>query len=159
MGINIRTKGATAERDVANALNEIIYAVLRELGQPLPVKPPVQRNQNQSAVGGDDLTGTFGLAIEVKRQEQLSINTWWAQCIASAARNDRIPVLIYKQNHKAWRVVMLTSLELPSVSSDGINDSSVYLHSVRATIELEDFHRWFKEHVRYCILRGDPVVN
>ena len=81
--MNIRTKGRAGEREVAKMLNDIVSDVNRELNNVVikgsVAAQPFQRNQNQSAVGGHDLSNPFGLAIEVKRQETLSINTWWEQ--------------------------------------------------------------------------------
>lgn len=137
MGINIRQKGANAERDIADDLNVQIYIAFKELDIPYPSKPIVQRNQNQSAVGGQDLIGTYGLAIEVKRQEQLSINTWWNQCVASARKLDEIPVLLFKQSKQPWRCILETTV---SVSS---NSSIV----VRSEISYDDFKRFFYTRV------------
>jgi len=61
MGINIRQKGQEGEREIQRALEPIIRKVMSEGGFPLPDKAIVQRNQNQSAVGGSDLSNTFGL--------------------------------------------------------------------------------------------------
>lgn len=119
MGINIRQKGQGGEREVAQVLNPIVLRLLAKHGREVPPvdKPPVQRNQNQSAVGGSDLTGTFGLAIEIKRQEALSVNTWWAQCTKQARNNGEVPVLLYRQNGKKWRVVLQAGLGLPGGAS------------------------------------------
>lgn len=146
--INIRQKGAEGEREIYNALNPIIQQVLRELGYSAEdvdkAATCVQRNQNQSAVGGNDLVNTFGLSIEVKRQEQLSINTWWKQCADAAARNGEHPVLLYRQNRKKWHCVTLVWLQLPH--GGGIQ--------VRAELSWEDFLRWFKDVVRDQIEHG-----
>lgn len=101
---------------------------------PFPTTPIVQRNQNQSAVGGKDLIGTFGLAIEVKRQEALSINTWWNQCVASAKALDEIPVLLFRQNKGKWRCILETQVKLAS-------DTSVVL---RSEISYDDFKSLFR---------------
>jgi hypothetical protein len=112
--INVRQKGASGEREIAVALEAIIRKVMVAGGVPTPLTPIVQRNQNQSAVGGSDLTNTFGLAIEVKRQENLSVNTWWKQCELSAQRNNELPVLVYRQSRKPWKVVQFVWLQLPN---------------------------------------------
>jgi hypothetical protein len=140
--INIRQKGANAERDIADDLNFIINDVRSAMGLPALAKPMVQRNQNQSAVGGKDLTGTFGLAIEVKRQEQLSINTWWAQCLASAKELNEIPVLLFKQSRQKWRCIMPVALALPV--SPAVTYSSL---TSRAEIDYETFKLYFRERV------------
>lgn len=144
MGINIRAKGAGGEQEVARALNPIVVKLLTEGGYPVPEKPVIQRNQNQSAVGGSDLSNTFGLAVEIKRQEQLSINTWWAQCVTSAKEANEHPVLLYRQNGKKWKCVTNAWLELPMQG---------YM-IVRAEMDWDTFLRWFEEWVRRKLLSG-----
>lgn len=156
MSIHVVNKGKTGEREVANALNGVIQEVLkRNQWSPEAVAACsmcVQRNQNQSAVGGSDLTNVFGIAVEIKRQEVLSINTWWSQCVAAAVRNKEFPVLVYRQNHKAWRVVMYGSLPLPTVNAPGQT-----LETVSARIELswDDFLRWFFHWVERKLMNGE----
>lgn len=150
--INIRAKGANGEREIANDLNYIVQSVLKSQEWPAATVDAcgqaVQRNQNQSAVGGCDLSNTFGLAIEVKRQEALSINTWWAQCTAAANRNSEVPVLLYRQNHKPWRCITLTSLPLP-----GARQAT----GIRSEMSYEDFKAWFYQWVYYKLLSGEAV--
>ena len=143
MGINIRTKGAAAEREVATALNNVVIESRKMLGLSEYDKQdlPFQRNQNQSAVGGDDLTNPFNLSIEVKRQEQLSINTWWKQTVASAERTGGIPILIYKQNHKKWKCVM--NAEIPIKNGQRV--------IARVEISMEDFLLWFGHYYGGCV--------
>lgn len=141
-GINIRTKGANGEREIADELNAIIYYIYKRLGLDYPTKPPVQRNQNQTAVGGCDLTGTFNLAIEVKRQELLSINTWWKQCVTSAHQCGRHPVLLFRQNAKPgqrtkWRCI--THAEVIGYSAQSVPKI------VRAELDYDDFLAWFRQ--------------
>lgn len=148
MEINIRVKGATAEREIADDLNYIISIVYKELEIPSSTWYVVQRNQNQTAVGGKDLTGTFGLAIEVKRQEALSINSWWTQCTASAKAHGELPVLLFRQSKQKWRCITLLELGLP-----GANHASM---TVRAEIDYETFKVWFKAWVKRSI-QGQPT--
>ena len=132
--INIRAKGAGGEREIIDACEPIVRKVFEANGIPHSYAHPVmQRNQNQTAVGGSDITNPFGLAIEVKRQEALSINTWWAQCTKAAKRNNEFPVLLYRQNGKKWKCVTLVWLKLP----EGYKQ-------VRAEYSFEDFLQWFE---------------
>lgn len=133
--INPRTKGQSGEREVANVLESIIRDNLTTLGFKLPEKPIVQRNQQQSAVGGKDLLNTFCLAIEIKRQEQLSINKWWEQCCESAQELGEIPVLLYRQNRKPWKCITWGN---PSNYND---------LTVRIEMTWEDFLNWFDQVV------------
>ena len=144
MSINVGTKGQTGEREIANRLEYIIRSVLTKLNLPVPTVSIIQRNQNQSAVGGNDLTNTFGLSIEVKRQETLQINAWWKQCVAAAARNNEIPVLIFRQNRKSWRVVMFGYIQI---------SESKQLQT-RIEIDWEDFQNWFYLYVESKLNNG-----
>lgn len=144
--INIRAKGQEGEREVARAMNSIVETVLTKHGIAFPDKPIVQRNQNQSAVGGSDLTNPFHLAIEVKRQEALSINTWWTQCTKAAVADGAVPVLVYRRNKQAWAVIML--VEVPF--GDGAN-----LAGIRAEISWDAFLQWFYNLVDRRVQRGE----
>lgn len=150
MGANPRTKGQTGEREICKFFNDIYEEVYAALGMTYPEKPIAQRNQNQSAVGGCDITNTCFYAVEVKRQEQLSINTWWVQCVKSALEADKFPVLMYRQNKKSWRVVlymnpiMLFADEAKHHKED----------PPRCEISLEDFRTIFKSHAYEYIKRN-----
>lgn len=151
MGINIRQKGQEGEREVAKLLNGIIVEVMRELEFPeeqiAAAATTVQRNQNQSAVGGNDLNNCLGLSIEVKRQEQLSVGTWWQQTLKAAERNNEMPVLIYRQNRKPWRIRTFAWINLP----DGKH--------IRAVVEFDKdtFIEWFRAWARAALLAGEIV--
>lgn len=144
--VNIRDKGQRGEREIATLLNGIIYQVAVELGfseeDCLKAVTTVQRNQNQTAVGGNDLTNCFGMSIEVKRQEQLSINTWWKQCVASAARGNELPVLIWKQNRKPWRVQTWANLYF----TDNARMRAV------VQFDVDTFKIWFAEWVKRALM-------
>jgi hypothetical protein len=145
MAINIRTKGASAEREIATTLNGIIIKVLKEKDPTITLQSNhnyfVQRNQQQTAVGGNDLINTYGFGIEVKRQELLSINTWWKQCVAAANKNGETPVLLYRQTRKQWKCVMGAFVGLPNNQ----------FGACRAEIDFETFLLVFEKHVRHRI--------
>ena len=145
MGINIRQKGQEGEREIQRVLEPIVRKVLERNGIPLPEKAIIQRNQNQSAVGGSDLSNTFGLCIEVKRQEALSIGTWWAQCVAAAKDNNEWPVLLYRQNGKKWRCVTLVWLHLPGGAQQ----------QARAEFDMDTFLAWFEQWVQRKLVQGE----
>lgn len=152
MGIDVRQKGAEGERQVIKMLTPIIIDVMTTMEFPREkidaAMKMVQRNQNQSAVGGNDLSNTFGMSIEVKRQEQLAINTWWQQCETAANRNNELPVLIFKQNNKPWRFITYGFLHAPA-------DNGGWT-SVRARVEFneETFKSWFRAWVKGKLLNG-----
>lgn len=145
MTINIRQKGQEGEREIVRALEPIVQRLLKAGGYPVPDKPIIQRNQNQSAVGGSDLSNTFGLCIEVKRQEQLSINTWWKQCTDAAKSNGETPVLLYRQNGKKWRCVTLVWLPLHNGTQQ----------QARAEMDWDTFLGWFEQWVRLKLVAGE----
>ncbi len=147
MSINIRAKGANGEREVADDLNLIINMQLTTAGLNRSAKPVIQRNQNQSAVGGSDLTNPFNLCMEIKRQEALSVNTWWKQCETAAKEFGGEPILIFKQNRKPWRVVMYAHLQFPG------HDSSY--SRVRVELSWDDFKAWFGNLVYLHINKGN----
>ena len=140
--VNIRTKGAEGEREVATKLNELVDTFCHARGFKFPEKPLVQRNQNQSAVGGSDLTTPFKLCIEIKRQEQLSVNTWWQQCMTASKEFGGIPILIYRQSKQKWRVIM-------------------FMHSpqtnqwIRSEITWDDFEIWFRAYIEIEYEKGE----
>lgn len=141
MGANPRTKGQSGEREIADMLNSIIAEVRKGEGLAVFDKrdEPFQRNQNQSAVGGDDLTNPICLSIEVKRQEQLSVNSWWKQCLASSERFGNVPILLFRQNRKKWRCCMLA--EVPLQPPGVANYKSI--GPVMVEVPIETFKSWF----------------
>jgi hypothetical protein len=108
----------------------------------------VQRNQNQSAVGGNDLTNTFGMSIEIKRQETLSVPAWWRQCCAAAEKNNELPVLMYRQNRKPWMIRTFGFLHTPAANGGWT--------SVQAVVEFDEptFKSWFKAWVTGKLQNG-----
>lgn len=150
MALHAQNKGKEGEREVAKVLNSIIHQVLEKHGVPIPERDIVQRNQNQSAVGGSDLSNTFGVCIEVKRQEQLSINTWWKQAVEAARHNNETPVLVFRQNRKAWRVVMMGKLPF-------LADAHSADLVARVEVDWDTFQEWFYHWVDRKIANGEQV--
>lgn len=137
MSINAQQKGKRAEREIKNILQSSIDKVYESY--PTAIKPTMERNQMQSAVGGYDIVGVDWLAPEIKHCEQLAINTWWAQTVRQAKPN-QMPVLIYKVSRKGWHVV--TNVCLP-VGND--------FHIVRSTMSLDDFLAYFEARLLHDI--------
>jgi hypothetical protein len=138
MAAKASTKGKTGEQQVATILRAQIDRFLQnnpglDSSVVSQLAKVVQRNLNQSSSGGGDIN-LFGLSIEVKRQEGLSVNTWWAQAVASAARNNDTPVLMFRQNHKAWRIMLNGAL---------LFNNNCSMQFARVEIELDDFTEWF----------------
>lgn len=141
--VNIRDKGQRAEREAVDFFNDIYDEVHVLLDMPLPPKPIAQRRQNQSAVGGMDLDNTCMYAVEIKNHEKLQVNTWWKQTVISAQETKKIPVLMYKEARKGWKVVIQMN---PAVFDIGEFNHYIVKESIRATISLEDFREIFRAH-------------
>ena len=152
--INVRTKGASGEREVATMLNGIIVQVMTAMAFPpeqiAAAEKSVQRNQNQTAVGGCDLTNVFGMAVEVKRQESLAIPAWWRQTVAAAERNNELPVLMYRQNRKAWRVRTYAWLALPGADPGSWSRQQ----QIVAEFDIDTFKAWFAQWVKGKLEQG-----
>lgn len=140
MTLNVVNKGKDGEREVVRSLDRQLEELIIEnrWAETDPdmvghLREVVQRNQNQSAAGGGDIN-VFGVSIEVKRQEALSIETWWKQCKASCARNGDLPVLLFRQNRKGWRCIMEGALMLGTERYVG----------ARVEVSFDSFLMWFK---------------
>ena len=102
------SKGKRGEREAVKVLQPVIDKVFNDRGLEIP---KLFRNQNQSALGGYDIDGIDWLALEVKRQETLNLNKWWEQTLSQTSM-EQIPVLMYRQNNKKWKVQMYGYLEV-----------------------------------------------
>jgi hypothetical protein len=118
--INSRTKGRTAETELAKILFD-------HLGIKL------ERNLNQTRAGGYDLEGLEEWAIEVKRQETLQLNAWWNQATNQAEQAERIPVLAYRQSRKPWRFVLPAYVLDPGVK--GVCWQYDYEYSIEVSLQ------------------------
>jgi hypothetical protein len=97
-----RNKGAGGEREVIAILQPIVDRACDTCGH---VKFKLRRNYAQRYEAKlYDVEGLPWMALEVKRQENISgIGGWWKQTKA-ATRVGQIPVLIYRQNNQKWKV-------------------------------------------------------
>lgn len=139
-GKTSRGKGQRGEREVVKLLTQWYNDICLEKGLP-PVTTktsPFQRNQNQTATGGSDVSNLFGLDIEVKRQETLNINQWWEQVNQAASDSGgNCPILMYRQNgnKNSWKIRMWGS-------------TRSYRHDGAITVDLAFFEAWFKNMLR-----------
>lgn len=149
-----RQKGAQGEREIIQSLIPIVQKCMRAEGfnetQIAQARTCIQRNQNQSAVGGNDLSHTFGLSFEIKRQEALSVDAWWRQTVAAAAPNNEIPVLVYRQNKNAWSVITTGMLHLPKA-----NGSSYGMFNCRVEVRWSVFLVWFESWILRKLQDGE----
>lgn len=133
--VHVVNKGKNGEREVVNLLQPYVTRVYAGLGMEAP---DLLRNQMQTAVGGYDIVGLPWLALEVKRQEQLSLNAWWAQ-VTKAAKPEQVPVVIFRQNRQKWQALMPAWLHTGGQGH----------MQIRAQCTLEDFLHWFEQRVLY----------
>lgn len=138
-----QNKGKRGEREIKDAFVEVMEETERLLERP-GVSAEVKRNTTQSDRGGFDIVGIPLLAIEVKRQEALALNTWWKQCFAQAGKLKLRPVLVYRQNRKSWRVQTYGMLCHPGF------DGATW---TRVDIELESFLDFYKGLYREWLIR------
>lgn len=113
-------KGKNGEKEFSEILSVI-------LGTEVIVNPHAN---------GADIRSIPGLAIEVKRSETLNINKWWEQTLIQAESTNRNPVLVYRQNRKAWNICLPARFLIPKNKNDYI------------TCNLAVFTEWLLEFTR-----------
>lgn len=110
-----KAKGANGEREL-----------IRILSDRLP-DLSLTRNLTQSRSGGADCLDLPGVALEIKRQENLAIPQWWQQTLKQAG-DSLVPVLAYRQSRRPWAVVVslawLTGLDFPptAIATIGLDE-------------------------------------
>lgn len=94
--VNSRDKGRRGEQEVA-----------REIEQLLGFKP--LRNHNQVAIGGHDLIGVPGWAVEVKLYKNIvktDREAFWNQAVRQARQADMQPCVWFRQDRQPWAVMI-----------------------------------------------------
>lgn len=118
-----RNKGASGERELAGLIHD-------HLGVRMV------RNLEQSRAGGHDLvvhetsTGTVAdrlreFAPEVKRHRRATETlrqTWWTQACEQAAVAGLLPLLAYREDRAAWRLVLPLAQINPELPDDLVAD-------------------------------------
>lgn len=101
-GRRSRNKGARGEREAIALLQPVIDRVCERTGE---IRFELKRDYRQRFEGKRyDLIGLPWFAFEIKRVENLSgMGGWWRQ-VMDAADDGQIPVLMYRQNHRKWKV-------------------------------------------------------
>lgn len=145
MGINVVTKGKAGEREAVKLIQPWVNEVYASLDMQAP---DLLRNQMQTAVGGYDIVGLNWLALEVKRQEQLSLNAWWNQ-VTKACKDGQVPVVMFRQNRKKWRFLITSWLH---TGGQGHMEC-------RCEVDSDTFERWFKARCRYEAIKEAEASN
>jgi hypothetical protein len=124
-------KGKRVERAAVNLLQPVIDKVYGGLGIEIP---KLFRNGYLAAAdGGYDIGGLDWLAFEIKGCETLCIPKWWKQCVRQA-KPEQIPVLLYKQNRRAWKCVMFGYLHVRKGKRV----------KARIEVDIDTFLTWFE---------------
>jgi len=134
-------KGKGGEYEIIALLG--IWA--KEVGVPLTL----ERNLEQVRYGGADINGVPGMEVEVKRVESATpaaVDQWWAQVCRAAVKSGKTPFLIHRQNRRAWRVRVRTTVALHN------NHTTAWdLFEVDADLDFGQAKRWFQKYVQIFI--------
>lgn len=135
--INVRAKGQRGERQVVQLLQAVVDKIRAKYhAEPLTL----QRNALQAHLGGADLHGLQGFAVEVKHVEVEAVSQWWKQTVRQAEQlathgTPHVPVLFYRASHKPWRVKFRAYVQTPRDRD---------LIELDIETELADFLEWFE---------------
>ena len=128
-------KGYSGEMEALAILKNIIVKVAADNGlRMIDEVPVIERNRFQTESGGSDIKNPFGLAIEIKRCETLTIGVWWKQVCLAAKRSGTVPLLLYRQSRQQWRA--RTIVDTPQCGQ------------LVVTMDEADFYLWFSGLVR-----------
>lgn len=97
-------KGKRGEREIIDLLQPVVTAMYAAAKIKPDEHPRLQRNKQQSDGGGFDIIGLPGLAIEIKNQQTVLLDAWWAQTLRQCPR-DGTPLLLYKKGGR-WHCRM-----------------------------------------------------
>jgi len=136
--INSRAKGAAGEREFCNELADI-------LGETLVA--PLKRNLEQTRIGGHDIVGLDGWAIEIKRYKTLTegeLKEFWQQAVDQAKRVNATPVLAYREDFRSWRV---------RIPMGFLSGTGLWIEDVDYTIEMSmvAFATLVREHLHEAL--------
>lgn len=115
MATNGKAKGKRGEREAAELLTSI-------LGMSGVNHDKVFHQVHEQS---GDIISIPGLSIEIKRQETLLVTTWWKQAERQAEREGVIPVLMYRQNRRNWRICLPAYLLSPRIKDGFIEVSEL----------------------------------
>lgn len=127
-----KAKGSGGEYEVISLLT----GWAAEVGVTLTL----ERNLEQTRMGGADINGVVGMEVEVKRVENLVISNAWAQVCKAAQRSGKHPFLIHRQNRKPWRV-------RTTVNAAQHIGGAWKLTPLVVNLDIEDAKRWFQDYI------------
>lgn len=133
--VNVRTKGQNGEREAIRLFELWASPVTTALALS---ELKLSRNLDQTRIGGYDVLGLDWMALEVKRQEKLSIPMWWRQC-CSQADASQVPVLAYRQNRGPWRF----RLRPPGLAHCG----QIATYKIALDLDVDNMRTWFQHEL------------
>lgn len=97
--INSRAKGASGER-------EFCKWITKNLNIDKDVEP--ERNLEQVRSGGADVINCAPFLFEVKRVENLDLQSAWIQIVSAKRKNfpGRQPIVAFRKNRKPWEFLI-----------------------------------------------------
>lgn len=95
MTINSKDKGKRGEREVVDILKTHGYENARRTAQYCG-----------NTGDASDVVGLPGFHIEVKHQEQVRLDDWWAQAVRDSEGTGDIPIVVHRKNGQKWKVTM-----------------------------------------------------
>jgi Holliday junction resolvase len=127
MKLNSRSKGKTAEREVAKILEAWWGQVepgCKFVPTPLSGGFSTPQIRGDFEMAGDLMTTaqTFPFTIEVKRREGWSeknltrgkkspVWKWWTQTLKAAAEENKFPMLWFRKSREQWRIIVPVQLK------------------------------------------------
>lgn len=103
MPINSRNKGKTGEIEARDMWRALLEGKMEDTDD-------IRRNHQQAEIGGADLVGIPRYAVEVKRCKQINwiggLDSWWEQCAQQASDLGKEPLLMFRQDHGKWFVML-----------------------------------------------------
>jgi hypothetical protein len=93
--LNARAKGAAGEREFCKWLEKNF--------PNLPME--AKRNLDQVREGGTDVV-MYPFCFEVKRRENLDLQSWWIQSKKAGKEIGCIPIVAFRQNRQPWEFLI-----------------------------------------------------
>lgn len=127
MAVNSRSKGASAEREIALLMRQCGYANAR-------------RSAQYCGNTGDapDILGVDGLHIEVKRREQIQDEVFIQQA-EKEAKKGLVPIVMYRRSREKWKVCLRLDVfmaiwgELSELQRHNISEKMKFIRNVDKT--------------------------
>jgi Holliday junction resolvase len=97
MSSSSKNKGSGGERELAKILKERGYPVYRTYASGAGLE--------KGDLGNFRVRDDLLFHVEVKRQERISLQSWWDQAVRDCPPEAE-PLLVFRRNRESWRVCM-----------------------------------------------------